>query len=229
MIPFPELTAEQQLWEGINLKYFFMFLSFQHPEVKQSDIAKELGITPATLSRVINSTYGDGSMRPEWINVLKPYLQSIDTQQIVSELNKMEAISEFYVTDARRRLICDIFSMEPIKSQWMLNPNWTLPNSFLCYGENNGVWHLFNLSDSKDITQQVNSIVTEYKGYLSKERENRFSFLCYDVSSFNNCISCLNRDYKKSYLSKNVTTFSAILVNTEQRCFEREYFAYPDD
>ena len=56
-------------WEQLNLKTFFAILALQHPEIKQTEIAKSLDITAATLSRIINGTYGDKKIRQNWIPI----------------------------------------------------------------------------------------------------------------------------------------------------------------
>ena len=77
---------ESKQWTNINLKTFFAALALTNPDVKQSQIAEDLGIAPATLSRITNGTYGDGKMRMEWATALKPYLMSIDIRRLIGEI-----------------------------------------------------------------------------------------------------------------------------------------------
>lgn len=212
---------ETKHWTDINLKTFFTVLALTNPDIKQSQIAKELGIAPATLSRIINGTYGDGKMRMEWIPILKPYLMSAEMHRLMGELQSIETLQNYYDTELRHDLVMQLISEYPDDNEWILSNNWTRPNSFLYCGNNSTSWYLF---DVLNVHTNIKDILSYYMGYIKCDLETRISFLCYDEATFSNCVEYLIFSLGDSRLAKCGVKFSAMWVNLDQRKLSSEYF-----
>lgn len=225
MDSYPNNYGENQ-WVDINLKTFFAVLALTNPDVKQSQIAEDLGIAPATLSRIINGTYGDGKMRMEWTTALKPYLMSIDMRRLSGELQVIESLQNYYDSETRHALVKQIISTYPKGSNWSLNSNWTKPNSLLFYGTNSSSWFLFDLMNEHTVGPNIKDIIEHYKGYINLDLSTRFSFLCYDETTFNKCVDYLNSSVVSSLLAKNGVKFSAMWIDIPQKQLSGEYFLH---
>ena len=221
-----EAYCGEEYWSEIDLKTFFAILALMRPDVKQADIAKDLGITPATLSRIINGTYGDGRMRWEWIPALKPYLMSIDTQKFSDAWHTIENLHDYYAGQERHEIVCQII-LNKKGHIWSNNNNWKKNDSMLFYGSNGQVWHMYDLLDQSSPARQIKEIVSRYKGYIDFDTQTQFTFLCYNEDIFDKAEEYLATVLEDSYLSKRGVEFSAIWVDMDQKIFKREYHLYP--
>lgn len=215
----------EENWGKLDLKTFFAVLSLMRPEVKQADIARDIGITPATLSRIINGTYGDGKVRWEWISALKPYLMSIDTKAFSEAWCVIEELHDFYAVEEYHEIVRQFVSQRK-GDVWQYNNNWRKSNSMLFYGEGDQVWFMFDVTNQQEPMLQMKEIVSKNKGYISLENETYFTFLCYSVDVFDKCVEYLNSVLVDSHLAQKGVKFSVIWVDTEQRLFKEEYHLY---
>lgn len=215
-------------WADINLKTFFTVLNLSNSNVKQSQIAEDLGIAPATLSRIINGTYGDGKMRMEWIPTLKPYLMSTEMHLLMGELQSIAALQNYYDTELKHTLVKQLISEYPDGNEWVLNNNWTKPDSLLYYGDDSTSWFLIDVLNTH---ANIKDTLDYYKGYVKLDgSKTRISLLCYDETTFNNCVEYLIFSLgDRLFYAKHGVKFSAMWVDVTQRKLSNEYVLFLEE
>lgn len=215
-------------WGDMNLKTFFSILLLQRPEVKQSDIAKDLGITPATLSRIINGTYGDKKVRPDWIPKLTPYLLSIDVQRFREEWGVIEKLHDFYTSINRHEVVRKILMQRSVVSEWFYNDNWIRQNSIRYLNGKSGLWMFYDILPNAEIQKEMDEIIRRNRGFESPDIDpNRLTFLFYDQVSFETGVDYLEANYYDLLHSQIV--FSAFWIDLEREILENRYLLRIND
>lgn len=213
-------------WDQLNLKTFFSIFALQHPEVKQADIAKSLGITAATLSRVINGTYGDKKIRPNWIPEFKSLIMQLDIKKFQEQWDTIKRIHDEYERAERqsklRRIITNIEEFDGF-----YNNNWIRNDSLLYYG--NSASHLFFEILDDCLDERALAQMRRYLGYFNGDgRTKKFCvhFVCYSMKVFEQCVDFIADDSNSNRLASKGIMFSAMWVDLAKEKIMEEYHPY---
>jgi len=228
---------KESAWSKVDLKVLVAVLSMASPPISQAKLAKQLNISPVTLSRIVTSN--DCSVREEWIPVLTEHLLSVDFPTISSSVDALREISTR--TKTARELndatmfLQNVFSS--CKATYMFDKSyWGIPNGIIRFFDTvaNRQW-LFILGKEFDYKSWRSS--TSGLGPFSKflrlqsmlSSNDKVSVLYFDPTSFNQSVktSSYPRDIRvKNHfrLDQKLPCFqSLILGNLENQSIEAEY------
>lgn len=208
-------------WEQLNLKTFFAILALQHPEIKQTEIAKSLDITAATLSRIINGTYGDKKIRQNWIPIFKSLIMQLDVKEFQKEWDVIKKIHDEYERTGRqeklRRIIADVKDFDG-----GYNNNWIRNDSLLYYGDMDR--HLFYEILDDQFSERDLAQIRKYLGYTGGGKDKYYIHLvCYDTKVFEQCVDFIAEE---SNQLPNGVILSAMWVDLGNAKIVEEYRSY---
>lgn len=217
------LISNYSDWDRLNLKTFFAIFALQHPEIKQTDIARSLGITAATLSRVINGTYGDKKIRANWIPEFKSLIMQLDIKKFQEQWDTIKRIHDEYERAERQSKLRKVIeNVDDFCASY--DNNWNRDDSLLYYDDTDT--HLFFEILDDCFSEQKIAQMRRYLGYFIKKKRIYIHFVCYSIEVFEQCVDfIIENSNTNPMVAKNVI-FSAINVDlTEEKIIE-EYHAY---
>lgn len=90
---FPEVVTQELIdaWTQIDLKLFLSLLSLAEPAITQTKVAKDLKISPVTLSRIVNSD--NRKIKAEWVSIFTQYLDELDVSGIQKDVETLGHIN----------------------------------------------------------------------------------------------------------------------------------------
>lgn len=91
-----ENPLRKKPWENINMSFFLNMYLLANPGKTKVQIAEDLNVAPITVSRLLqkDGTTPIKNFQDEWVPVFEKYIQTINIDKIIDELERIQRTKE---------------------------------------------------------------------------------------------------------------------------------------